>query len=566
MSSDKGSIGLMADFNIQNLAVLLQKQAGGRAVKCAPFGQTWSLLLDSTAEFWAEQHEAMVVWSAPEQAVPSFRRVLAFQEYSVDDLLAEVDAFVTLLQGIPDSVRTIIVPSWVMSPSERGWGPLDLTNGVGMANALMRMNLKLADASSQNRRLFVVDAQRWVVAVGAGAYSPKMWYLSKTPFHPTVFQEAAKDVLSLLDGVRGRSRKIVILDLDNTLWGGVVGDLGWEKLRLGGHDPIGEAFVDFQRNLKRLINRGITLAVVSKNEEAVALEAINRHPEMVLKSSDLVGWRINWNDKAQNIVDLLSALNLGLDAAVFLDDSPFERGRVREALPDVFVPDLPADVMEYPQFLSQLRCFDAPAVSAEDRNRTQMYVTDRDRAVLRNEAPSLEAWLMVLGLRVVIEPLNKGNLDRATQLFNKTNQINMTTRRLSAMELLSWTTQEGHALWTFRVADKFGDYGLCGIASLVRTGSAGQMLDFLLSCRVIGRGVEDAMVATVLRHARENGCDTVFAEHVPSAKNEPCRKWLASLPAFDSTSNRAVFTLDAETRFPVHIEIVHAKVDEKVCS
>lgn len=554
MANDTISIGLLADFNVQNLAVLLRKNAQSCEVNCvqAPFGQTVNVLLDIKVEFWSAPHDALVLWTLPERAVPAFRKVLSFEKYSLEELLKEVDSFAGLVQRIPEAVRAIFIPSWIVPGMERGWGPMDLANGVGVANALMRMNLRLADLFWHDRRVVLLDSYRWVSAAGEGAYNPKLWYLSKTPFNTTVFQEASRDILAALEGIRGRSKKIIILDLDNTLWGGIVGEVGWEKVRLGGHDPIGEAFVDFQKSLKRLMNRGVVLALVSKNEESVALEAIRQHPEMVLKADDFAGWRFNWHDKAENIMDLLSELNLGFESAVFLDDSPFERARVREALPEVLVPEMPADPIQYPIFLSRFKCFDNLSISREDRTRTKMYVADRGRTALKKELKSLDQWLEMLELSISVERLNAKNLERAAQLFNKTNQMNLSTRRLAAAELFTWAQAEGHALWTFRVTDKFGDYGLCGISSLVQNGARGQMLDFLLSCRVMGRGVEEAMLATVAQHARDSGCELVWAEYIPSARNQPCGKWLQSLPYVERKENRFVLPLKNPLAFPRH--------------
>jgi HAD superfamily phosphatase (TIGR01681 family) len=202
-------------------------------------------------------------------------------------------------------------------------------------------------------------------------------------------------------GITGGARKLVILDLDDTLWGGVVGDIGWSNLRLGGHDPVGEAYRDFQLALKALTRRGILLAVASKNEERTALEAITSQPEMVLSLDDFAGWRINWNDKVQNIIALASDLNLGLEAAVFIDDNPAERARVREALPSLLVPEWPKSPLNYVAALGALDCFDAPFVSAEDRQRTAMYVSERKRKQLQDDVPSLETWLSILELMFI---------------------------------------------------------------------------------------------------------------------------------------------------------------------
>ena len=537
MSSPVSVIGLLSDFNTLNLAACLEKITGSTRLTCAqgPYGEPRLVLLDAAAEFWSVGLEAVVVWTLPQRAVPTFEKVLRHQEFPVDALLTEVDAFAAMLAGIPAHVRSVIVPSWVAPEAGRGLGPLDLMSNAGVANALMRMNLRLAERCDGDRRITLLDTQRWLQAAGPSPYHARLWYMSKTPFHNRVFQEAAHDIAAALDGVNGRSKKVVIVDLDNTLWGGVVGDDGVDRLRLGGHDAVGEAFADFQRGLQRLTNRGVLLAIVSKNEEDVALDAIQTHPEMILRRRDFAAWSINWRDKAENIASLMTGLNLGLDSAVFLDDSPFERARVREALPQVLVPELPADPMMFPAFLAGLRCFDNPVISEEDRSRSAMYTAERERTAVKANVGSLEDWLALLELRVTPELLNESNLERAAQLLNKTNQMNLSTRRLTAPELLAWSRAEGRRFWTFRVSDRFGDYGLCGLSSLVLEGERGRLLDFVLSCRVMGRGVEDAMLQTVAKHAGDAGCTEVHGELIPTAKNQPCDKWLTQHPALTRT-------------------------------
>jgi HAD superfamily phosphatase (TIGR01681 family) len=352
-------VGVIADFNAQNFASLLRKTWAPVGVECleAPLGQTMQLLLDHKAQFWGELYDAVVVWTLPELCFPEFQRAIACEGFSLKELLAQVDVFAASVRQAHCNARSIIVPSLAMPWAGRGWGAMDCVSNLGPTNLLMQVNLRLAEQFASDQRVLFLDSQRWISTAGTAAYNPKLWYMAKTPFHTSVFREAAGDVLAALDGVHGRSKKVIVLDLDNTLWGGVVGDEGWQKLRLGGHDHVGEAFVDFQRGLKRLMRRGILLAIVSKNQEATALEAIRKHPEMVLKVEDFAGWKINWEDKAQNIKEVMAALNLGLNSAVFLDDSAFERGQVRDELPDIFVPELPCDPVNLPVFLASLRCF-----------------------------------------------------------------------------------------------------------------------------------------------------------------------------------------------------------------
>jgi FkbH-like protein len=418
-------------------------------------------------------------------------------------------------------VRFAFVPTWVWPSYDKGLGMLDMKSG-GIANVLMRMNLRLADNLDKAPNIHLLNAGKWIETAGQGAFHPKLWYMGKIPFANDVFKEAVKDVKSSLNAISGLSKKLVIVDLDDTLWGGVVGEIGWKSLRLGGHDPIGEAYVDFQRALKSLTNRGILLGIVSKNEESIALEAIEKNPEMVLRLPDFAGWKINWSDKAQNVIDLVSDLNLGLEAAVFIDDNPVERARVQEALPQVFVPHWPDDRMLYKKALLSLACFNSASITEEDLGRTKMYVSERERLNLRKTVGSLDDWLKSLGTHVRIEEVNEVNLQRVVQLFNKTNQMNLSTRRMAESELLAWSRQDGHKLWTFRVADKFGDAGLTGIISLEIANNQGKIADFILSCRVMGRKVEELMLYTVIEFAESAGLKEVWAQYIPTPSNKPC--------------------------------------------
>jgi FkbH-like protein len=325
-------------------------------------------------------------------------------------------------------------------------------------------------------------------------------------------------------------------------------------LRVGGHDHVGEAFVDFQRELKALSRRGILLAIASKNEEKVALEAIEKHPEMILERDDFVGWRIDWEDKALNIVDLVAALNLGLRSVVFIDDSPAERSRVREALPEVLVPEWPVDPALYAAALRDLRCFDVPRISSVDRERTGMYAAERRRRELKKEVPSLEDWFRSLALRVRAEPLNAGNAPRASQLLDRTHQMNLTGRQLSAAELLAWAALPGREAWVFYVSDRFGDSGLTGLASLEEKERWGLVADFALSCRVMGRQVEEAMVHHLVERASARGLEQLRAECVPTPQNGPCLSFFTRrLPA----AGAHAFSWELKRSFPLppHIEL-----------
>ena len=550
---------LVSDFNLQNFAGYLANDPEFPTIEAisTPYGQVPATLLDKDAPCWQNEPDVAVVWTRPESVIPDFNALLKYEQIRLPEILQQVDEFCTLLTSISRRVKYVLVPSWVLPFYRRVFGVLDMKTGIGLTNTLMRMNLRLTENLEQASNIYVLNTQRWVEQVGNSAFSLKLWYLGKIVFDNAVFKAAVRDVKAALGGLLGFSRKLIILDLDDTLWGGIVGDTGWENLVLGGHHHLGEAYVDFQQALKSLQNRGVLLAIVSKNEEQIALEAIGKHPEMVLKQDDFVGWRINWQDKAQNILDLLTELNLGPQSAVFIDDNPAERARVKESLPEVLVPDWPPDPLFYPATLLGLRCFDMPSLSREDLDRTAMYLSDNKREALKKAVSSTGEWLNGLGIRVQVEELHSANLQRAAQLLNKTNQMNLSTRRLSETELAAWADDPGHRLWTIRVADKFGDAGLTGIVSLEIQDQTAQIVDFILSCRVMGRKIEEALLSIAIQSARESGVEGVSARYIPTPKNKPCLDFFKALvPRFQQQGENFIQNGKQPFAVPGHIEIV----------
>lgn len=549
---------LISDFNLDNLAAYLAKdQSEPRLLPVtAPFGQVVPALIDGSARHWAGAPAYAVVWTRPEAAAGAFARLLDGDEVDETALLRDVDAFAAAIREAAGRVSTLLVASWVWPPDRHGLGMLDFRPNLGGAWALARMNARLAEQLADLPNTFVLDARRWISRAGETAASPKLWYAAKVPYGHAVFKAAVDDLKSAFAAAAGRSRKLVVVDLDDTLWGGVVGEDGWQHLNLGGHDPVGEAFADVQRELRRLARRGILLAIASKNDEAVALEAIAKHPEMILAPSDFAAWRINWHDKARNIVELAKELNLGLQSIVFIDDSPAERSRVAQALPEVFVPDWPEDKLLAASALRRLHCFESTGISDEDRRRTKLYAAERERAALLEPTGSVEDWIRSLEISVNVEALAPANLQRAAQLLNKTNQMNLATRRLSETDLWTWSQAEHRRFWTFRVADRFGDAGLTGLASAELSGTTLRVVDFVLSCRVIGRSVEDVMVQTVIDHAVAHGAKDVVFEYRPTAKNAPCLQYLETSRL--EAREAGVFAWDASRRFepPTHVTIV----------
>ncbi len=538
-----GPLYFIADFNIEALARQVANSVlPGTETSTAPPGQVMvALAAGPPGPEWSA-----VVWSRPESTVASFARAVTDGAADTERAVDETRTYAAAIARFARGARATFVPTWVVPPWHRGYGPLDFRPGIGVAHLLAQMNVALADALGGEPNVFVLDATRWITSIGPRAWSDKLWYAAKSPFTAALFEQAAFDIAAALAGLNGQARRLLILDLDDVLWGGIVGEVGWQGLRLGGHDYAGEAFADFQRALKRLTRRGIQLAIVSRNDETIALEAIDQHPEMELRRSDFAAWKINWMDKAENVRTLLVETGLAAESAVFIDDSAMERARVAGAVPGVLVPDWPADPANYRQALESLRCFDAPFITAEDRARTAMYAAERSRRADRSAVGDLQAWRESLGVTVTVEPLNAANLDRAAQLLNKTNQMNLATRRLTSTELMAWAGSPHHSVLTFRVADRFGDSGLTGLIGLEYRGTQAHLVDFVLSCRVLGRNVEETMLSAAVRHAHDRGAIELVAEFRPTARNTPCLEFFRQ-SRFRATGHR--FVWDALTPY-----------------
>ena len=413
----------------------------------------------------------------------------------------------------------VLVPNWILKQPNESNLAFAYSKNFGLEYNLSFMNYYLSEQLNKEKNFYILNSTKWLLNCGvSNAYNSKLWYLTKNPFSNDFFKHVISDLSNLYGSIKGLGKKLLILDLDDTLWGGIVGEVGWKNLRIGGHDHIGEAFRDFQIQIKSLKNQGIILALASKNDEATVIEAINSHPEMILSMEDFVTHRINWEDKAKNIVDIVEELNLGLQSVVFFDDSPFERARVQEVLPEVLVPKLPKDPTDYNTFLSTLRCFDTSHVTDEDKTRGKLYKSESKRTKLKQHLKSLPDWIKTLNLTIMIEKIKNENTPRAVQLLNKTNQMNLSTRRLSEQEFTRWVKMNSNNLWTIRATDKFGDYGIIGILSISIKDNVATLVDFILSCRVVGRYIEETMIEFIKEFCQKSNVNKIIGKYKKNRK------------------------------------------------
>lgn len=366
----------------------------------------------------------------------------------------------------------------------------------------------------------VHDLDGLSAAVGRRSWGDERFYLhAKLPCAPEHLPEYAHSVASVLLAQLGRSKKCLVLDLDNTVWGGVVGDDGVAGLRLGQGDAEGEGFVAFQRYVRALRDRGVVLAVCSKNDDAVAREAFATHPGMVLRPDDVACFRANWEDKAANLRAVADQLNLGLDALVFLDDNPAERAIVRRLVPAVAVPEVGTDPLGFVAALDRGRYFQVVAVGREDLRRTEYYRADAERRATASAAASVDEYLRSLGMVATIGPITPAAVARAAQLINKSNQFNLTTVRRTAAELASVAGDPGWLTRTVSLRDRFGDNGLVSVLLARVDGDAADVDTWVMSCRVLKRNVELLLLNDVCREAARRGLRRVRGTYLPTPRN-----------------------------------------------
>ena len=388
---------------------------------------------------------------------------------------------------------------------------------------IKRFNAELEKAADQEG-VHLLSVADYALMTGLNEwYDAALWHRSKQEIHPSVAHVYGDLLVRLIAADRGLSYKCLVLDLDNTLWGGVIGDDGLQGIQLGQGSSLGEAFVAFQRYVLSLKNRGVILAVCSKNDQKNALEAFEKHPEMVLRRNDIACFMANWDDKASNLRKIASALNIGIDSLVFVDDNPFERNLIRQELPQVAVPEVSEDPSFYIRAVADAGYFEGLVITEEDRERSSQYQANAERELLKESATDMGSYLAGLRMELVCHPFDEVGLNRITQLINKTNQFNLTTRRYTEAEVRATMNDPKAVTLQARLLDKFGDNGIIAIL-IARVQKGVALIDtWLMSCRVLGRGVEEACLNLLAEDAKMLGACELRGEYRVTAKNDMVR-------------------------------------------
>jgi FkbH-like protein len=422
--------------------------------------------------------------------------------------------------GITQHSGAIAIVQNLAAPPERLFGSLDRAVPGSIVELVDAVNNAIA-ADLQDSPDVLFDVAGLAETVGlAHWHSPEEWNLAKLPFASEFLPLYADHLCRIVASLSGRSRRCLVLDLDNTMWGGVIGDDGITGIQLAQGDAAGEAYLELQRYVLALRERGVVLAVSSKNDDAVARAPFRDHPEMLVKESHVAVFQANWDDKPTNLTAIARELSLGLDSLVFVDDNPFERELVRQRLPQVAVVELPADPALYARTLSAAGYFELTKLSADDLSRASFYDGNARRAELQKSVGNLDDYLASLQMEIVFQPFDDVGRTRIAQLVNKSNQYNLTTRRYTEAQVAEIAADATCFTLQVRLLDSFGDNGMISVVIARGVGGDEWAIDsWLMSCRVLGRQVEHMVLHELLRHAAVAGAKTLVGTFIPTDRN-----------------------------------------------
>jgi len=464
------------------------------------------------------------------------------------------DAIINLAQTFVANSKSKLILSNFSIPSYSPIGINEMKEEFGLHEMIGSLNHKIKTIFRSKPDIFIYDLNSFVTKFGEkNVFDYKQFFYGDVKVSLDHIPYLAEEFMGYIKAVLGLNKKCIVLDLDNTLWGGIVGEDGFEGVKLG-DDPIGRAYVEFQRHLLALNQRGIILAINSKNNFDDAIEVIRNHPNMILKEDNFACFRINWNDKMVNIKEIAEELNIGLDSIVFFDDDPINRDYMRSTLPQVLTVEL-SDSSSYSETLKSMNDFQVLKITNEDIKRSKMYLDQRKRTELQNQVGNLQDFLKQLNISVKIKKADEYTIPRISQLTLKTNQFNLTTRRYQEEDIRKFVNEKNKIVECAQIQDKFGDNGITCVYIVNKENQHEWLIDsFLLSCRVMGRGVEEALLGQIIKRAKTEGITKVKAEYIKTKKNKPTENFLSDF-GFIKNGDVWIFETHKPIKKPEHLVI-----------
>ena len=482
----------------------------------------------------------------------------SFCNMTLEDINEESNKVIGFVDKVLSEIRrnteAVILLHSFETPVYPSFGILDYQDRFKQVNTFRRINSDLLDVIAKYDSTYVVDIDLLKSTIGYRSFTDnRYWHIGRSPYTREAYKIIAQEYMKFIRALKGKNRKCLVLDCDNTLWGGIVGEDGINKINIGKTYP-GSAYREFQQAILNLHNRGIMLAICSKNNDTDVMEVLGNHPDMILRKEHFVSMKINWNDKVTNLKEIASELNIGSDSLVLIDDSDFEINMVRKMLPEVTAIKLPNDPSSYRDLLNSCGLFDTLTFSEEDQKRTEMYKAEIGRRKAKREfqAATLEDYYKYLEMEVSIQSVDEFTIPRISQLTQRTNQFNLTTKRYSESEIRQLSESNDSNVRYLSLKDRFGDSGIVGVTVLKYLGKESLIDTFLLSCRIIGRGVEDILLKDCVDMAVRQACDRIVGLYIPTKKNGQVEQFYANhgFSCIENNSSRAKYSFSLKESFP----------------
>lgn len=485
----------------------------------ADFNQIERQVFDSSSELYEFNPEIVIIFQSSHKLLGKYNKIKPEQHLQFAS--NELESISNVYSNLTSNLNAKVIYYNYTEIDDSVFGNYANKTGSSFLFQMRKLNYELMVLASETPNLYLCDLSSIQNLVGKSNFFQTSVYINtEMVLSLEVLPKVATKTLDLIKTINGIFKKCVILDLDNTTWGGIIGDDGLENIQVGSLG-IGKAFSEFQYWIKKLKNRGIIVAVCSKNTESVAKEPFEKHPDMVLHLEDISVFIANWENKADNIRQIQSILNIGFDSMVFLDDNPFERNIVRENIPEICVPELPEDPADYLEYLYPLNLFETVSFSNEDTERTKLYQIEAQRATVQQKFTNEDDFLQSLNMLSLVESFNKFNIPRVAQLSQRSNQFNLRTIRYTDADIENLITSKDYFTFAFTLEDKFGDNGLICVIILKHKNESTLFIDtWFMSCRVLKRGMENFVLNTISNFAKEKGYTYLEGEYIPTAKNE----------------------------------------------
>ena len=513
-------VALLGDNATQLLGIALKGVGVERGFNIELFESNYNQVeqqfLDPTSELYSFDADYVVVSQSTHKLLSTFnKKGFEIQSQVADERLE----FVKL---ICNSIKSKLIYFNYPEIDDNVFGSYANKVESSFTYQVRKINYELMNLSKQNPNFFICDISSLQNKFGRDImFDSSLYITSEMVFSIDSIPYIASRTMDIIGADQGKFKKCLILDLDNTIWGGIIGDDGLENIQIGHGLGIGKSFSEFQEWIKKIKNRGIIIAICSKNTEKIAKEPFEKHPDMVLKLNDISVFKTNWNNKADNIREIQSILNIDFDSMVFLDDNPFERNMVRQNVPGVIVPELPEDPGEYLEYLYSLNLFETLSYSTADVIRTKQYQIEDQRVKLRKSFTNEDEFLKNLNMVSKVKPFDKFNTPRVSQLSHRSNQFNLRTIRYSESNIENISNDNNYKNFSFTLSDKYGDHGLICIVILEKKNKEDLFINtWLMSCRVLNRGMENFTLNTIMMYAKENGFKKIIGEYSETSKNK----------------------------------------------